>query len=49
MAVLRTSFRSVHKFMTTAPGLQALNPKPNGPQIGVVTDDQIDEFNRQYA
>lgn len=44
--VMRSLFKSVAQFVATAPSLKALNPQPYGAQVGVVTDDQIDKFNR---
>lgn len=47
MEVMRTGFKNLSTYITT--GLKSLSPKPFGSQIGVSTDAEIDQFNRNNA
>lgn len=49
MHVLNVGFKNLSTYINTAPAMQALNPKPYGSQVGVVTDAQIDQYNRDNA
>lgn len=47
MEVMRTGFKNLSTFINT--GLKSLSPKPFGAQVGVSTDAQIDQYNRNGA
>lgn len=45
MHVLNVGFKQLSAYVNTLP----LDPKPYGSQVGVVTDAQIDQYNRDNA